>query len=167
MIKTERKAGNEKTGSEQKEVARRSPENSAPNVSDTENSTGYSGGIVSPPQKYAQEEANGTNKGTNQDGSSSSPPPYTLIGWLRKTKEGKGIKINISVDDIEKLPTYTSKDGKRYVRAVVSTGAIYSILEGRKDVVRVSAISGDNMPLAGEGPDSTEEELPQIPRSKY
>ena len=65
-----------------------------------------------------------------------------LMGFVRRTKSGKGLRISISADAFNKAERYTTKDGTEFVPMFIRLASIYQILEGEKEVTAVSQLSG-------------------------
>lgn len=60
-----------------------------------------------------------------------------LVGYVRKSRSGQGLKINISVDAFENAKRYISKDGKEFVPLVVQCEKVREVLDGRREVTSV------------------------------
>jgi hypothetical protein len=62
------------------------------------------------------------------------------IGYARKSKNGKALKLGLLVDALFHARRYVSKDGKWYVGLVINESKVLDVLEGRKVVTNVSQI---------------------------
>jgi len=65
-----------------------------------------------------------------------------LMGFVRRTKSGKALRLSISTDAFQKAERYTTKDGTEFVPMFIRLGSIYQILEGEKEVTAVNQLSG-------------------------
>jgi hypothetical protein len=63
-----------------------------------------------------------------------------LLGFVRKTKDGKALRIAISVEAFNKAERYISRDGTEFVPMIISLSRLYQLLEGEKEVTNVSQI---------------------------
>lgn len=65
------------------------------------------------------------------------------MGYARKSKNGKALKLDLLADEFLKAKKYRGKDGKRYVGLVINLGNLLDVLEGRKEVTNVSQLEND------------------------
>lgn len=64
-----------------------------------------------------------------------------LVGYVRKSKNGNALKVNISAEAFERAKRYFSQDGKEYVQLVVSLPKVTEIIDGSRDVTSVCQIT--------------------------
>ena len=67
-----------------------------------------------------------------------------LLGYVRRSNNGKVLKISINKECFDKAEKYTTQDGQEYVAMVIRLDAIYQLIEGQKDVTSVTQIIDDN-----------------------
>ncbi len=63
-----------------------------------------------------------------------------LMGYVRRSNNGKALKISINKEAFEKAETYTTQDGQEYVSLIIRLDTIYQLIEGKKDVTNVTQI---------------------------
>ena len=63
-----------------------------------------------------------------------------LLGFVRRSNNGKALKISINKDAFEKAETYKTQDGQEYVAMVIRLDTIYQLIEGQKDVTNITQI---------------------------
>ncbi len=63
-----------------------------------------------------------------------------LVGYVRKSKAGKGLKVNIDIEALRECKPFDSKDGKTYVSLVVNLGKVEAVIRGDQEVTSISHI---------------------------
>lgn len=63
-----------------------------------------------------------------------------LIGYVRKSKTGNALKLNIAKDAFENANTYSSQDGSEYVQLVARIDKVVEIIEGEREVTSLCQI---------------------------
>ena len=66
-----------------------------------------------------------------------------LIGYLRLSKTGNTLKMNISVEAFENAERYLALDGTEFVTLVSHRAKVDEILAGGRDVTSICQVSGD------------------------
>ncbi len=64
-----------------------------------------------------------------------------LMGFVRRTKSGKALRLSISTEAFKKAERYTTQDGTEFVPMIINLSRIYQLLEGEKEVTNVSQIT--------------------------
>jgi hypothetical protein len=64
-----------------------------------------------------------------------------LMGFVRRTKSGKGLRLSISADAFSKAERYTTQDGTEFVPMFINLSRIYQLIEGEKEVTNVTQIT--------------------------
>ena len=60
-----------------------------------------------------------------------------LLGYARKSNNGKALKLNISVDAFESSEKYSSSDGKQYVSMILNINKVQDLIGGTKEVTGI------------------------------
>jgi len=63
-----------------------------------------------------------------------------LMGYVRRSNNGKALKISINVEAFEKAERYKTQDGQEYVAMVLRLDTVYQLIEGQKDVTNITQI---------------------------
>lgn len=63
-----------------------------------------------------------------------------LIGYVRKSKTGKALKLNIAKDAFGKVETYKSQDGSEFVQLIARIDKIVEIIEDEREVTSLCHI---------------------------
>ena len=61
-----------------------------------------------------------------------------LIAFVRLSKSGKGMNVNINLDNVNKADVYTDKNGTNWVSATSFAPAVEEVLSGDKEVTAIS-----------------------------
>ena len=64
-----------------------------------------------------------------------------LMGYVRKSDNGKALRICINVDAFNNAEKDTTRDNQEYVSLIVKLDNIYQLIEGQKDVTNVIQIT--------------------------
>lgn len=64
-----------------------------------------------------------------------------LVGYARKSKRGKAIKLDICLEKFLVAKRYTTKEGDQYVNLVVNIRALKGIIENEREVTSVTQLS--------------------------
>ena len=63
-----------------------------------------------------------------------------LMGYVRRSNNGKALKISINTEAFNKAERYQTQDGQEFVAMVIRLDTIYQLIEGQKDVTNVTQI---------------------------
>jgi hypothetical protein len=63
-----------------------------------------------------------------------------LMGYVRRSNNGKALKISINTEAFNKAERYQTQDGHEYVAMVIRLDTIYQLIEGQKDVTNITQI---------------------------
>lgn len=63
-----------------------------------------------------------------------------LMGYVRRSNNGKALKISINADAFGKAERYKTQDGQEYVAMIIRLDTIYQLIEGQKDVTNITQI---------------------------
>lgn len=72
------------------------------------------------------------------------------IGYARKSKSGKALKLDISMDAFLTAERYKTKENKEYVGLLVNMNKLMDILEGKREVTSVNQVENSKEPVATE-----------------
>ena len=61
-----------------------------------------------------------------------------LVGFARRSNQGRDVKISINVNAINECETYTTSDGETYVPLIVNMNALKNVISGERAVTTVS-----------------------------
>lgn len=65
-------------------------------------------------------------------------PKSELLGYVRRSNNGKSLKISINVQAFEKAEKYQTQDGQEYLAMEVRLDNIYLLIKGLMDVTNVT-----------------------------
>jgi hypothetical protein len=63
-----------------------------------------------------------------------------LIGYVRKSRGGSALKVNISAQAFEKAQRYMSKSGEEFVGLVVNLDRLKEVISGEREVTSICQI---------------------------
>ena len=63
-----------------------------------------------------------------------------LMGYVRRSNNGKALKISINTEAFNKAERYQTQDGQEFVAMVIRLDTIYQLIEGQKDVTNITQI---------------------------
>ncbi len=63
------------------------------------------------------------------------------VGYVRKSRNGRALKLDIAVQNVLDAVRYTSKNGQEYVGLVINMSTLLDVLEGRRVVTGVNQIT--------------------------
>ena len=63
-----------------------------------------------------------------------------LLGYVRRSNNGKALKISVNAEAFNNAERYTTSDGQEYVAMVIRLDKIYELIEGQKDVTNITQI---------------------------
>jgi hypothetical protein len=63
-----------------------------------------------------------------------------LLGYVRRSNNGKALKLSVSAEAFEKAERYSTQDGQQYVAMIIRLDSIYQLIEGQKDVTNITQI---------------------------
>jgi hypothetical protein len=66
------------------------------------------------------------------------------LGYIRRSRRGKAVKLDISLESFLMAQRYTTKDGKEWVNMVVPIDKLLDVLEGKLEVVGINQIENPN-----------------------
>ena len=67
----------------------------------------------------------------------------TLVGFVRKSKNGRGLRLSISRETVADLDGYTSRNGEEYVPLVVSLEKLMDLISEQRDFVTINHLGED------------------------
>ena len=67
-------------------------------------------------------------------------PVISHLGYLRRSKRGRALKLDINLDAFLLAERYTTPDGKEWVNMVVPVGKVLDVLEGKAEATRISQL---------------------------
>ena len=62
------------------------------------------------------------------------------LGYIRRSRRGKAVKLDISLESFLMAQRYTTKDGKEWVNMMVPIDKLLDVLEGKLEVVGINQI---------------------------
>jgi hypothetical protein len=62
------------------------------------------------------------------------------MGYVRRSNNGKALKISINADAFDKAERYKTQDGQEFVAMIIRLDTIYQLIEGQKDVTNITQI---------------------------
>ena len=63
-----------------------------------------------------------------------------LLGYVRRSNNGKALKLSVNAEAFNKAERYTTQDGQEYVAMIIRLDSIYQLIEGQKDVTNITQI---------------------------
>ena len=72
------------------------------------------------------------------------------LGYIRRSRRGKAVKLDISLESFLMAQRYTTKDGKEWVNMVVSIDKVLDVLEGKIQVAGISQLSSRTVSTEGD-----------------
>ena len=72
----------------------------------------------------------------------------TLVGFVRKSKNGRGLRLNVSRDTLKGLEGYTSRNGEEYIPLVVHLEKLMDLISEQRDFVTINHLSEEEQPEA-------------------
>lgn len=66
-----------------------------------------------------------------------SKPEHLLMGYIRKTKSGKALIINISEKSLKEAIAYIGKDGEYYISMVSGLKGVARVANGKQDCTSI------------------------------
>ncbi len=63
-----------------------------------------------------------------------------LLGYVRRSNNGKALKLSVNADAFNKAERYTTQDGQEYVAMIIRLDSIYQLIEGQKDVTNITQL---------------------------
>ena len=73
------------------------------------------------------------------------------IGYLRRSKRGKALKLDINLEAFLLADRFVTKDGKEWVNMVVSIDKVLDVLEGKIAVAGICQLAGRTAGTEGTG----------------
>jgi hypothetical protein len=73
------------------------------------------------------------------------------MGYVRRSRRGRALKLDISLEAFLLADRYTARDGNEWVGMTVSIGKLLDVLEGRIEVAGVNQIKNPARPGTGKG----------------
>lgn len=62
------------------------------------------------------------------------------LGYLRRSRRGRALKIDVNLEAFLLAERYATKDGKEWVNMVVSVEKVLDVLEGRVEAAGISQL---------------------------
>ena len=63
-----------------------------------------------------------------------------LVGYVRKSKTARELKVNVSKKAIENTQSYKTRDGKEYVSLIIDLEKLMDLIAGERDFVPVEQV---------------------------
>jgi len=70
-----------------------------------------------------------------------------LIGYVRKSKGGNALKLNLSAEALNKAERYKSQGGEDFIGLIIHLGRVNEVIEGERECTSVCQLS-DGEPVA-------------------
>lgn len=65
------------------------------------------------------------------------------VGYARRSRNGRALKLDLSLNEFLMANRYAGKDGKEYVGLLINVSKLLDVLEGRSEVTGVNQIEND------------------------
>lgn len=65
------------------------------------------------------------------------------VGYIRKSRSGKALKVTLIVNNIDNAVGYEGKDGAWYVGALINMSKLLDLLEGRRGVITINHVRSE------------------------
>lgn len=75
------------------------------------------------------------------------------VGYVRKSRNGRALKLDIAVQNVLDAVRYTGKNGQEYVGLVINMSTLLDVLEDRRVVTGVNQITVEKDKGAGDKED--------------
>ena len=62
------------------------------------------------------------------------------LGYIRRSRRGKAVKLDISLEAFLLAKRYTTKDGKEWVNMIIPIEKLLEVLEGKLEVAGINQI---------------------------
>jgi hypothetical protein len=62
------------------------------------------------------------------------------LGHIRRSRHGKAVKLDISLESFLMAKRYTTKDGKEWVNMMAAIEKLLDVLEGKSEVAGINQI---------------------------
>ena len=62
------------------------------------------------------------------------------LGYLRRSRRGRALKIDVNLEAFLMADRYVTKDGKEWVNMVVSVEKVLDVMEGRIEAAGISQL---------------------------
>jgi len=66
------------------------------------------------------------------------------LGYIRRSRRGKALKLDISLESFLMAERYSTKDGKEWVNMMVSIEKVLDVLEGKLEVAGINQIENSD-----------------------
>jgi hypothetical protein len=63
-----------------------------------------------------------------------------LIGYVRMSRNGKALKVDLIVRNLNYNTAYQGKDGTWYIGGLINLGKLTDLLEGRRGVITLNQV---------------------------
>ena len=64
-----------------------------------------------------------------------------LVGYVRKSRRGAAVKVDIGIEEFLLSKRYSTKDGKQFVNLVINIHALKDVLDGKRKVTSISQLT--------------------------
>lgn len=71
------------------------------------------------------------------------PTTSKLIGFVRKTKSGKGLRLNLSKEALDNAETYATSKGEVFISVVVSLDGVMELISEEREFITVNQVIDD------------------------
>ena len=73
------------------------------------------------------------------------------LGYLRRSRRGRALKLDINLEAFLLADRFVSKDGKEWVNMVVSVEKVLDVLEGKLPVAGICQLAARTVETEGDG----------------
>ena len=77
-------------------------------------------------------------KGKKSDGKGNGQSNSEFAGFVRPTKSGNGIRVNLRTEDLERVPTYDSKRGGEMMSLFINKHHLEEVMAGDREFCSIS-----------------------------
>ena len=67
-----------------------------------------------------------------------------LVGFARKSKSGKSLKVNVSKDAFESAEGYTNSKGEEFVTMIINMDGLLDLLSEKRDFLPVKNLQSED-----------------------
>ena len=79
-------------------------------------------------------------KKKNEENSSEGEDASRLVGYVRRSRSGHGLRVSINSEAFQACHTYETSDGQSYVPLVLSVAALRRVMDGERAVTALSQL---------------------------
>lgn len=68
----------------------------------------------------------------------------TLVGYVRKSKAGKALRLSVDIEAFNAAEHYESNDGRKFVSLIVNLDKVEQIISGDREVTSLVQITDED-----------------------